>query len=491
MDDTHVGRLWNWYLQTEEFDASPLSREAGIWTSIERGTALVIGVSAFLIVAAVAAAVFSFEFLALSAAFGGALVLGPLAIDQSRRKSRAIQELRSAIGENESNQADLVRERMEIEARAQEVKAKADKVEKQYQILTGLVVERSPAQARTDDPYFEEREELQRSLESALAELRSRERAESTLTARVAELETARNRAEQELSRLMGESHTQLMTEREVAAAERGIEEARQQACEILEQAEEEARIRAAELQAQAEENVRAQTVELVKQAEEEALAQARDFVEQAEEEAQSQAGGLLQQAEREARTQTRELLRQARKEARAQSRELLRQAEEEATRIVARGELELETFRSKVDQGELVAEGAGDELLREALIEANELVERAGEKADRLAAQGKVEFESILREIQQQELVEKELYERIQALEARQEEAESSLLRTDSSLERQRVFAEFAAEEARDIAAPEHSNPELVLMADPPAGSVGYIRRVFAVLLNRRSPAN
>lgn len=470
-------RLWGRITRNEVFQATPRDATAADGVSAEREALRVLVVAGLLIIVGLAAVVFGSRILALIAAFGGACLLGPLAILHERKNHRAFRELLSATRECQAERREVADGRVELDRQTAALETRAEKVEEQYQILCGLAAERSPQLSWPDgvDVVDPQREELESALEAALTELRRREDDEKVLADRVSELSTARSRAEQELARLMGESHTQLMTEREVAAAERRIEEARIEACGILEQAEENGKIRAGEVLEQAEKEARSQTRELVKQAEEEALVQAREFVEQMEEEAQARAREILIQAEEGAQTQSRELLRQARKEARTQSRELLYQAEEEASRITARGELELESFRSKVEQRGLAEEGMEEELLREARSEARELVERAGEKADRLAAQGKAEFESILLEIQQQELVEKDLYERIQTLEARKSETELSLLRNGSSSDRSNFDQKPAI-------------PELTLPVDPPAddGVFGSIRNAVVGLLRR-----
>ena len=477
-DRLDFDRLWGRTTRDEAFHATPRDATAADGGSSEREALRVLVVAGILIIVGLTAVVFGSRMLALISAFGGACLLGPLAILHERKNHRASRELLSAIRECEVERREVEYGRVELEQQTAALETRAAKVEEQYQVLCGLTAERSSQRSPPDgvevvDPN---REELESALEAAQTELRRREEDEKALADRVSELNTARSRAEQELARLMGESHTQLMTEREVTAAERRIEAARIEACEILEQAEEDGRTRAGAVLEQAAEQARFQARELVKQAEEEALAQAREFVEQMEDEAQTRVREILIQAEEGARTQSRELLRQARIEARTQARELLHQAEEEASRIAARGESELESFRSKVELRELAEKGIEEEPLREARSQARKLVERAGEKADRLAAQGKAEFESILREIQQQEQVEKELYKRIQTLEARKSEAELALLRNGSVSDRSRVD-------------PKPVIPELTLLVDPPAdGVLGSIRNAVVGLWRRGS---
>ena len=425
MDFSRFDRLWNWYKHDEAFEVNPRDSNAGIGNSVEHGSTLIIAVAAILIMAAVFAAVLSSEFLALTAVFGSAFILGPLAVDQSRRKNRAFRELRRAISLHETERSVLMHERMEIATRSADLQAKSEKVEKQYQTLRGLVKERSPRKALPDNPDSGKPEELERALEESMTRLRDREAAEEALRRRVSELENARSRAEQELARLMSTSHTRLMTEREVAEAEASIEKARKEARELLTEAEEEARVRAGLLLAQAEEEAQNQARELVAQAEEEALNHAREFVEQTE------------------------------AEARLHASDLLAQAEEEAGRLSARAKAELETIESQVKLHELADQGDGGKLLREARIQARGLVRSAEEEAERLVAQGKVEFDSILREIQAKEDVEKELYERIQLLEARRLEAEQALHGHGPGSDLARPEAQTAASTPRERSGP------------------------------------
>ena len=394
MDFSRFDRLWNWYRHDEAFEVNPHDSNAGIGNFVEHGTTLIIAVAAILIMAAVFAAVLSSELLALTAVFGGAFILGPLAVDQSRRKNRAFRELRRAIDLHETERSVLMHERMEIATRSGELQAKSEKVEKQYQTLRGLVNERSPRKALPDDPDPGERDKLERALEESTKQLRNREAAEEALKRRVSELENARSRAEQELARLMSTSHTRLMTEREVAEAEASIEKARNKARELLAQAEEDA------------------------------LSQAREFVEQTE------------------------------AEARLHASDLLAQAEEEAGRLAARAKAELETIQSQVKLHDLADQGDEGKLLREARIQARGLVRSAEEEAERLAAQG-VEFDSILREIQAKEEMEKELYERIQLLEARKLEAEQALHGRGPGNDLARPEAQTAASTPRERSGP------------------------------------
>ncbi len=472
MDFSRLDQLWRWYTQDDAFVVDPRDPSSGAWDSMERGTVVVIAVAFLVIVFATAAFVLSSEFLALSAAFLGGCVLAPLSFDQSRRKSRAVQRLRSAILGREAERASLEHDRKQLASLTEDVQAKAAKVEKQYQTLSSLAGDRSPAGRRPEDADRKERDGIERELQEAIKRLRSSEHAESVLANRVREVETARKRAEAELSRLMSESHAQLMTERDVAAAERRIEEARKEAREILEQAEEDARIRSLVLLEQAQQEALSKARERARQAEDEALAQARDFVEQMKQEARDQALEIVEQAEEEARTEARDILEKAEEEARTRVRKLLELAEEEAARIAARGRSQLDTQRSEAERQELPEEGFAEELIRNARIRARELVERAEEEADRLAAQGKAEFESILREIQQKEQVEKDLYERILALEAQHSEAE-------------------LAPQQADPMPVEPASPERVPWEDSSAGSSGAIRKTLGSLLRRRTGAD
>jgi hypothetical protein len=374
MDFSRFGHLWAWYTDDSAFEVNPHDPDSRNRAAFERGTALVIAVTAIVFLAAVGAAVFSSELLALAAVFGSAFLLGPIAVDQTRRKNRTFLELREAIEDRESERIELERERKELANRSEELQVRAEKVERQYQTLRGMVNERSPGQTPPGGPDSRERDKLEHALGAALSELRDREATERTLTKRVKELETARGRAEQELARLMSTSHARHMTEREVAEAEASIQKSQRQAREILVEAEDQARVRANELLAQAE------------------------------------------------------------AEARLHANDLVAQAEEEAGQIAARARAELESIQAQSKLHELAEQGDTGRLMREARIQARELVTRAEEEAERLIAQGKVEFESILLEIQAQERVEKDLYHRIQALEARRLEAERAARSNGSS---------------------------------------------------------
>ena len=389
MDFSRFGQMWAWYTDEGAFEVNPHDPDSRSRTAFEHGTALVIAVTAIVLLAAIAAAVFSSELLALTAVFGSAFLLGPIAVDQTRRKNRCFSELHRAINDRESERIALEREREEFAIRSEELQVRAEKVERQYQTLRGMVNERSPAQAPPHGLDSRERDKLEHALEVALVDLRDREAAEQKLKQRVRELEAARGRAEQELARLMATSHTRHMTEREVAEAEASIQKSQRQAREIL---------------AEAEERAQQQASELVAQAEEDALSQAREFVEQTE------------------------------AEARLHASDLVAQAEDEAAQITARARTELESIQSQVKLHELAEQGDTRRSMREARIQARELVKRAEEEAERLIAQGKVEFEAVLLEIQAQERVEKDLYRRIQALEARKLEAEQAVRAKGSS---------------------------------------------------------
>ena len=425
MDFSRLSRLWAWYTDDGAFEVNqhdPGARDRGL---IEHGTALVLAAAALVVLVAVISAGFSSELLALTAAFGSALLLGPIAVDQTLRRNRTVLELRETISNRESERVGLEREREDLAIRSEELQARAEKVEKQYQTLRGMVNERSRGQTLPRGPDSRERDKLQHALEAALADLRDRETAEWALQKRVKELETARGRAEQELARLMATSHARHMTERDVAEAEASIQKAQRQAREILATAEEEAQVRANEILALAEENARMQASELVAQAEEEALIQAREFVTQTD------------------------------AEARLHADDLVAQAEDEAAQITARARAELESIQSQAKLHELAEEGDAGTLMREARIQARKLVKRAEEEAERLATQGKVEFDSILLEIQAQERVEKDLHERIQRLEARSLEAERAARPNGSSSGPVRPEPEPAAPAYRELPGP------------------------------------
>lgn len=141
MDFSRFGRYWAWYRQDGAFEVDPGDPVAGDRGLVEHGTALVLATAALLVLAALLAAILSSEYLAISAVFGGAFLLGPLAVDQTLRKNRTFRRLRQAIGDRDSERAELERERGELAIRSEELQAKADKVEKQYQTLRGMVGE--------------------------------------------------------------------------------------------------------------------------------------------------------------------------------------------------------------------------------------------------------------------------------------------------------------------------------------------------------------
>ena len=425
MDFSRLGQMWAWYTDEGAFEVNPHDPDSRSRTAFEHGTALVMAVTAIVLLAAIAAAVFSSELLALTAVFGSAFLLGPIAVDQTRRKNRCFSELHRAINDRESERIALEREREEFAIRSEELQVRAEKVEMQYLTLRSMVNAPSPGQKPPRGLDSRERDKLEHALEAAPVDLRDREAAEQKLKKRVKDLEAARGRAEQELARLMATSHTRHMTEREVAEAEASIQKSQRQAREILAEAEAEAQARAKEVLAQAEEKAQQQASELVAQAEEDALSQAREFVEQTE------------------------------AEARLHASDLVAQAEDEAAQITARARTELESIQSQVKLHELAEQGDTGRLMREARIQARELVKRGEEEAERLIAQGKVEFESVLLEIQAQERVEKDLYRRIQALEARKLEAEQVVRANLSSDSPVLPEPEFAPAAFRDYPGP------------------------------------
>ena len=422
---SRFGRLWAWYRHDEAFEVKPLDPNARGSGFVEHGTALVLAVAVFLILLALVSAVLSSEFLAVSAVLGSAFLLGPLAVDQTRRKHQAFLQLREAIHDRDAERAELERERAELAVGSEELQARAAKVEKQYQTLSGLINERSPRLASDDESDSKEHDKVEHALEAALSDLRDREAAEEALQKRVKELEAARGRAEQELARLMATSHARHMTERDVAEAEASIQQSRREAREILAKAENESQLKANEILELAEESVRTRTSELVAKAEEEALKQAREFVEQTE------------------------------AEARLHADDLVAQAEDEAAQITARARTDLESIQSQVKLHELAEQGDTARLMREARIQAREVVKRAEEQAERLATQGRVEFDSILLEIQAQEKVEKNLYQRIQVLEARKLQAEQTASGSGSGSVQVRPEPEPAAPAYRELPGP------------------------------------
>ncbi|MEJ2483777.1 MAG: hypothetical protein P8049_11875 [Gemmatimonadota bacterium] len=158
--------------------------------------------------------------LAQIAALLAAFVLLPLALTSSIANLRRARHLLAGWSDLDAREAELDAQRAENDAQAAAIEERAAKVEKQYQILCGLVNERSSGASsdRASDP---DHDGVRRALEEAMDELRRREQKEQILADRIRELESSRRRAEQELSRLMSESRERLQRERAISATKR------------------------------------------------------------------------------------------------------------------------------------------------------------------------------------------------------------------------------------------------------------------------------
>ena len=265
-------------------------------------------------------------------------VLVPSVILESARNRRRAATFAAASREIESGRSELEDQRKQLASEAAAIEKRAESVERQYQILTGLVNEKKskavPSEALQEPGLVE----MQQELDAALAELRERQEAERLLTLKVAELQSARTRAEQELSRLMAESHKRLTVERESARTVKARK---------LERAAEEVAERRSVAEKQAEELLA------------EARAQAQALLAEAEEEA----GRLSEQGREEFESALRELRLREEEEteqagviladARAKAEQIVREAEERAESLVAQGEAEFESILGQISEYE------------------------------------------------------------------------------------------------------------------------------------------
>lgn len=292
--------------------------------------------------------------LAQVSALLAAFLLLPLALTSTVRSYRGARHVLTGAAELDARREELEAEHEEIAARTAEIENRAARVEKQYQILCGLVNERSAA-GRPEELEDRDPEGTREALEEALAELRQREASERLLADRIRELESARRRAEQELARLMSESRERLRREREVSGSARERKLAR-----ATEDAEESLKVRSA------------------------------------------------------ASTEAEELLL----EAQARAQVLLEEAEAEAAQLAAQGREEFESALRELKIREDEELEKGGQIIADARIRAAELVSRAEEQAAELVELGEAEFEALLQQISEHEQRERELYERVMKLE-------------------------------------------------------------------------
>jgi DNA repair exonuclease SbcCD ATPase subunit len=418
------------------------TRESTVRTALLMGTvgALVLGgtIASFMLESALLSQV---------AALLSTFLLLPLALAATIRSYRGARHVLNGAAELDARREELEAEHEEIAARTAEIENRAARVEKQYQILCGLVNERSAA-GRPEELEDPDAEGTREALEEALEELRRREASERLLADRIRELESARRRAEQELARLMSESRERLRMEREVSetARERKLARATEDAAESL-------KVRSA------------------------------------------------------ATTEAEELLLEA--QARAQA--LLEEAEAEAAQLAAQGREEFESAlrELKIREDEEVEKGG--QIIADARIRAAELVTRAEEQAAELVALGEAEFEALLQQISEHEQRERELYERIRRLEqggsaappaphepnlrstltgqdAGQDAGEDSRSR-DAGQDSRSNGSPISAETGRPREGDRDQDqvvPDLVLLVDPPSGPLGALRNLFGGFRSR-----
>ncbi len=341
------------------------TRESTLRTAVLLGT-----VGVLVLGSTIAAFMLDSVLFARAAALLSVFLLIPLALTAAVRSYRGARHVLDRASELDSRREELEAEHEEIAARTAEIEERAARVEKQYQILCGLVNERSAA-GQSDEVVDPDAEGVREALQEALEELRKREASERLLADRIRELESARRRAEQELARLMSESRERLRLEREVSetARERKLARATEDATESL-------KVRSA------------------------------------------------------AATEAEELLLEA--QARAQA--LLEEAEAEAAQLAAQGREEFESALRELKLREDEELEKGGQILADARIRAEELVTRAEEQAAELVALGEAEFEALLQQISEHEKRERELFERIHRLEQGEPAAPVARARVDES---------------------------------------------------------
>lgn len=307
--------------------------ESSMWRIIAMA-----GAATGVIAIGVAGLLLGWESWALIVSVALTAVLMPSAIRESVGNRRRAAALLSASRDIEAGREDLEDQRKQLASQAADVEKRAASVERQYQILTGLVDEKKSKHTTAETAQEFGLFELQLQLDAALGALREREEAERLLTIKVTELQSARNRAEQELSRLMAESYKRLTLERQSArfVKERRMERAAEEVAERRSVAEKQAE----ELLAEA----RARARTLLAEAEEEA----ERLSEQGREEFES-ALRELQLREEEETEQAGQVLA----DARAKAERITREAEERAETLVAQGEAEFESILEQIREYE------------------------------------------------------------------------------------------------------------------------------------------
>jgi hypothetical protein len=441
-----------------------MSREPIVTTrrSTVRPDVLLATAGAFVLAGTIASFMTESALLAQVAALLASLVLLPLVFTASIRNFRGAESLLSSASEIEARRVELDAAHEELASKTAEIEERAARVENQYQVLCGLVNQRT-AGSRPEEAVDDDAESVRQALEEALGELHRREEAERLLADRIRELESTRRRAEQELARLMSDSRERLQRERELSATarERKLARAEEDAIESL-------KVRSA------------------------AAAEAEEL--------------LL--------------------EARGRAQALLEEAEERAARLAAQGREEFESALRELKIREDEEIERGGQILADARIRAAELVTRAEEQAAELRAQGEAEFEALLEQISKHEHRERELYERVRHLEeestepgfassppatgavsgsaGRESTHHSASPRTSAPPDRHGPSSTAVVKNQRDsqskgvALAPEtmraceqrgdHAVSDLVLLVDPPSGPIGAMRNLFGGLRGRRA---
>ena len=325
--------LRDWGIERMPLDSDQAEGKASMWLIVAMASAA-LGIVAL----GVAGLLLGWGSWAVIASIALTAVLVPVVILESARNRRRDSAFTAAAREIESGRSELEYERQQLASEAAAIEKRAASVERQYEILTGLVNEKKSKHATSEALQEPGLVEMQQELDAALQELRERQEAERLLTLKVAELQSARNRAEQELSRLMSESHKRLTIERESARS-----------------------VKARKLERAAEEVAERRSV-AEKQAEE-LLAEAREQARALLAEAEEEAGRLSEQGREEFESALRELRLREEEEteqagviladARAKAERIVREAEERAESLVSQGEAEFESILEQISEYE------------------------------------------------------------------------------------------------------------------------------------------
>jgi uncharacterized membrane protein YqjE len=449
--------LRDWGIERMPLDSDEAEGETSMWLILAMATAA-LGIVAL----GVAGLLFGWGSWAVVASIALTAVLVPSAIFESARNRRRAAAFAAASREIESGRQELEDRRKQLASEAAAIEKRADNVERQYQILTGLVNEKKSKRATSETVVQEPGLiEMQQELDAALKELRKRQEAERLLTMKVTELQSARNRAEQELSRLMAESHKRLTVERESARTvkARKLERAAEEVAERRSVAEKQA----GELLAEA----RAQAQALLAEAEEEA----ERLSEQGREEFESALRELRLREEEEAE-QAGVILA----DARAKAEQIVREAEETAESLVAQGEAEFESILGQISEYE-ARERELYEKLRQ--LDSNEFpVQRSDEAAASVAR----ELEATASESDVEEVGDRREWDSPLVGRSEAEKAMEYLSAAEAAARGSRSAA-TEQKPPRPAAGASPAIPDLVLLLDSDDDSPGALRRLFGSL--------